>query len=88
MRDAFFEQHELGGVEDPVLDGERFFPGLAGHVVNFLTVHCRFIETAWLAQFPSNLMNQSVRMDAVLKSFGPPKIGRFDATATIRLFIY
>jgi major type 1 subunit fimbrin (pilin) len=33
-------------------------------------------------------MNQSVLMDAVLKSFGPPKIGRFDATATIRLFIY
>lgn len=40
-----------------------------------------------LARFPSNVMNQGVRMDAVPKSFGPPKIGRFDATATIRLFI-
>ncbi|CAG9217241.1 hypothetical protein BVI1335_2960007 [Burkholderia vietnamiensis] len=45
LRDALFEQHELGGVENPVLDGERFFPGLAGHGVNFLTVRCRFIET-------------------------------------------
>ncbi|WP_175831007.1 fimbrial protein [Burkholderia cenocepacia] len=47
-----------------------------------------FNEQFNLAQFPSNVMNQSVLMDAVLKSFGPPKIGRFDATATIRLFIY
>lgn len=47
-----------------------------------------FNEQFTLAQFPSNVMNQSVLMDAVLKSFGPPKIGRFDATATIRLFIY
>ncbi|MCA8294651.1 fimbrial protein [Burkholderia sp. AU30198] len=47
-----------------------------------------FNEQFTLAQFPSNVMNQSVLMDAVLKSFGPPKIGRFNATATIRLFIY
>ncbi|VWD08131.1 fimbrial protein [Burkholderia lata] len=47
-----------------------------------------FNEQFTLAQFPANVMNQSVLMDAVLKSFGPPKIGRFDATATIRLFIY
>jgi len=47
-----------------------------------------FNQQFTLAQFSSSVMNQSVLMDAVLKSFGSPKIGRFDASATIRLFIY
>ncbi|WP_175970049.1 fimbrial protein [Burkholderia sp. BCC0322] len=41
-----------------------------------------------LTQFPANVANQTVLLDAVLKSFGPPKIGRFDASATIRIFLY
>ncbi|WP_431822276.1 fimbrial protein [Burkholderia sp. F1] len=41
-----------------------------------------------LTQFPANLANQTVMLDAVLKSFGPPKIGPFNASATIRIFLY
>ncbi|KVD77139.1 fimbrial protein [Burkholderia ubonensis] len=41
-----------------------------------------------LTQFPANVANQSVMLDAVLKSFGPPKIGPFNASATIRIFLY
>ncbi|KWN75552.1 fimbrial protein [Burkholderia stagnalis] len=41
-----------------------------------------------LAQFPANVANQTVMLDAVLKSFGPPKIGPFNASATIRIFLY
>ncbi|AOJ62565.1 fimbrial protein [Burkholderia ubonensis] len=41
-----------------------------------------------LTQFPANVTNQSVTLDAVLKSFGPPKIGPFNASATIRIFLY
>ncbi|KVD50942.1 fimbrial protein [Burkholderia sp. ABCPW 11] len=41
-----------------------------------------------LTQFPANVANQSVLLDAVLKSFGSPKIGPFDAAATIRIFLY
>ncbi|MGU7769228.1 fimbrial protein [Burkholderia sp. MR1-5-21] len=48
----------------------------------------RFNEQFTLAQFPANVMNQSVMLDAVLKSFGPPKIGPFNASATIRIFLY
>ncbi|MGU4703816.1 fimbrial protein, partial [Burkholderia cepacia] len=41
-----------------------------------------------LTQFAANVANQTVMLDAVLKSFGPPKIGPFDAAATIRIFLY
>jgi major type 1 subunit fimbrin (pilin) len=41
-----------------------------------------------LAQMPGNVPYQSITLDAVLKAFGPPKVGPFNATATIRLFIY
>ncbi|KAB0633272.1 fimbrial protein [Burkholderia stagnalis] len=41
-----------------------------------------------LTQFPANVANQTVMLDAVLKSFGPPKIGPFNASATIRIFLY
>ncbi|MBU9651126.1 fimbrial protein [Burkholderia multivorans] len=41
-----------------------------------------------LAQMPGSVNYQSVTLDAVLKSFGAPKIGPFTGTATIRLFIY
>ena len=41
-----------------------------------------------LTQFAANVANQTVLLDAVLKSFGPPKIGPFDASATIRIFLY
>jgi major type 1 subunit fimbrin (pilin) len=37
---------------------------------------------------PGSVNYQSVTLDAVLKSFGAPKIGPFTGTATIRLFIY
>ncbi|MDS0861961.1 fimbrial protein [Burkholderia pseudomultivorans] len=47
-----------------------------------------FNEQFVLAQMPGNVNYQSVTLDAVLKSFGPPKIGPFNGTATIRLFIY
>ncbi|WP_230960512.1 hypothetical protein [Burkholderia pseudomultivorans] len=59
LRDAFLEQHEFGGVEDPVLDGERFFPGLASHVLKFLTFRCRFIETVRQRDGDGDLFNQS-----------------------------
>lgn len=32
--------------------------------------------------------SRSVMLDAVLKSFGRPKIGRFEASATVRIFLY
>lgn len=41
-----------------------------------------------LTQFPANVANQTVMLDAVLRSFGPPKIGPFNASATIRVFLY
>ncbi|MBY4865578.1 fimbrial protein [Burkholderia sp. Bp9017] len=41
-----------------------------------------------LAQMPGSVNYQSVTLDAVLKAFGAPKIGPFNGTATIRLFIY
>lgn len=47
-----------------------------------------FNQQVTLTQFPANVVSQSVVLDAVLKPFGPPKTGPFNATATIRLFIY
>ncbi|AKM41088.1 fimbrial protein [Burkholderia contaminans FFH2055] len=47
-----------------------------------------FNEQFVLAQMPGSVNYQSVTLDAVLKAFGPPKIGPFNGTATIRLFIY
>ncbi|WP_175721991.1 fimbrial protein [Burkholderia anthina] len=41
-----------------------------------------------LAQMPGSVNFLNVTLDAVLKAFGPPKIGPFNGTATIRLFIY
>ncbi|AJX88263.1 fimbrial protein [Burkholderia pseudomallei] len=41
-----------------------------------------------LTQMPANVSYQNIVLDAVLKSFGAPKIGPFTGTATIRLFIY
>ncbi|HDR9585525.1 TPA: fimbrial protein [Burkholderia stabilis] len=47
-----------------------------------------FNQQFMLAQMPGSVNYQSVTLDAVLKAFGPPKIGPFNGTATIRLFIY
>ncbi|MBN3792476.1 fimbrial protein [Burkholderia sp. Ac-20353] len=48
----------------------------------------RFGEQFTLAQLPASVASQSVMLDAVLKSFGRPKIGRFEASATVRIFLY
>nr|WP_246327132.1 fimbrial protein [Burkholderia guangdongensis] len=52
-----------------------------GHAVSF---NRQFTIT----ELPVDVATRSVPFTAVLRPFGPPKVGPFSATATIRLFLY